>query len=273
VKQELLMPIRNPLVVLSDFMGRVGRRTLEGISHYLDISAFAWRMFREMFRWPKEGRALLYRVTLEQIYFTAVQALWIVIPVALLFGISLIVQFNLVAGQVDLGKIIVVILVRELGPIVTAFIVILRSATAITIETGYMNVLREMETLEMGGIDPVRIHALPRLIGVVTAMMCLVFIFMTVAVFGGYVIVWAGTNIPMQNFLQQVARALTPEDYIVSALKAFFLGLTIAVVSLFRGLSVGRSITEVPVAASKGAVECLIYCMVISGFLSVLFYM
>jgi ABC-type transporter Mla maintaining outer membrane lipid asymmetry permease subunit MlaE len=77
----------------------------------------------------------------------------------------------------------------------------------------------------------------------------------------------------MQNFLQQVGKALTPEDYIVSALKALFFGVTIAVVSLFRGFSVGRSITEVPVAASKGAVECLIYCMIISGLLSVLFYM
>jgi phospholipid/cholesterol/gamma-HCH transport system permease protein len=267
------MPIRNPLVVVSDFAGQLGRRTIEGISHYLDLSAFAWRMIREMFRWPKEGRSLLYRVTLEQVYFTAVQALWIVIPVALILGTSLIMQFSKVSGQFDLGKIIVVIVVRELGPITTALIVILRSATAVTIETGYMNVLREMETLEMGGIDPLRLYALPRLIGMMTAMVCLVFIFAICAILGGYAIVWMSTNIAMQNFLLQIAKALTPEDYIVSALKALFFGVAIAVVSLFRGFSVGRSITEVPVATSKGAVECLLICMVISGILSFLFYL
>ena len=267
------MAIRNPLVVMSDFAGRVGRTTIEWIKHYLDISAFAWRMIRELFRWPKVGRSLLYRVTLEQVYFTAVQALWIVVPVALILGTSLIMQFSRVSGQVDLGKIVVVIIVRELGPITTALIVILRSATAVTIETGYMNVLREMETLEMGGIDPVRLYALPRLIGMVTAMVCLVFIFATSAILGGYAIVWVSTNIPMQDFLLQIAKALTPGDYIVSALKALFFGVAIAVVSLFRGLSVGRSITEVPVATSKGAVECLFFCMVISGILSFLFYL
>ena len=267
------MQIRNPLVVISDFMGRLGRRAIEGFSHYLDLGAFAWRIIREMFRWPKEGRSLLYLVTIEQIYFTAVQALWIVIPVALIFGISLIMQFNKLSGQVDLGKIVVVILVRELGPITTAFIVILRSATAITIETGYMSVLREMEALEMGGIDPVRLYALPRLIGMVTAMVCLVFIFAISSILGGYAIVWVSTSISMQHFLQQVGKALTPEDYIVSALKALFFGVTIAIVPLFRGFSVGRSITEVPVATSKGAVECLFFCLVISGILSFLFYL
>lgn len=267
------MPIRNPLIVLSDLMGLAGRRTIGGFSHYLDISAFAWRMIRELFRWPREGRSLLHRVTLEQIYFTAVQALWIVIPVALIFGTSIIMQFSFLAGQVDLGKIVVILLVRELGPLTTALIVILRSATAVTIETGYMNVLREMETLEMGGIDPVRLYCLPRLIGMVTAMVCLVFIFTISAILGGYAIVWVSTNISMQNFLQQIGKALTPEDYVVSALKAFFFGFTIAVVSLFRGLSVGRSITEVPVATSKGAVECLFFCLVISGILSLLFYL
>jgi phospholipid/cholesterol/gamma-HCH transport system permease protein len=267
------MAIKNPLIVMSDSAGRVGRATIEWMKHYLDLSAFGWRVVREMFRWPKEGRSLLYRVTLEQVYFTAVQALWIVIPVALILGISLIMQFNKLSGQVDLGKIVVIILVRELGPITTAFIVILRSATAVTIETGYMNVLLEMETMEMEGIDPVRLYALPRLIGMVTAMVCLVFIFAISAILGGYGIVWVSTSISMQHFLQQIGKALTPEDYIVSVLKAFFFGVTITVVSLFRGFSVGRSITEVPVATSKGAVECLFFCLVISGILSLLFYL
>lgn len=260
-------------MVMSNVAGRLGRATIEWMHHYLDLSAFGWRVVRELFRWPREGRSLLYRVTLEQIYFTAVQAVWVLVPVALILGTSLIMQFSKISGQVDLGRIVVIILVRELGPITTALVVILRSASAVTIETGYMNVLREMETLEMAGIDPVRLYALPRLIGMTTAMVSLVFIFSISAILGGYAIVWVSTNIPVQNFLLQIAKALTPEDYIVSALKAIFFGVIITVVSLFRGFSVGRSITEVPVATSKGAVECLFFCMVTSGILSFLFYL
>ena len=267
------MAYRNPVQAFSDFAGSVGRRTIEGVNHYLELCAFAWRMILQIFRWPREGRSLLYRVLIEQIYFTAVQALWILIPVALLLGSSLILQFSRISGEYDLGKILVIILIRELGPIATALIVILRSATAMTIETGYMKVLHEMEALEMSGVDPVRLYAVPRLIGISTAMVCLVFIFGFTAILGGYALVWVATNVPLQNFLNQIGKALTPADFVVSALKAFFFGVAITVVSLFRGFTVGKSMTEVPVATSKGAVECVFYCMVISAILSILFYL
>ena len=82
------------------------------------------------------------------------ESLPIIIPIALIIGCILIIQFVKVSGQYDLGKTTVLLIVRELGPIITAFLVILRSATAVTIEIGYMNTLHEIEAIEMAGIDP-----------------------------------------------------------------------------------------------------------------------
>ncbi len=59
---------------------------------------------------------MVRRNTLEQVYFTAVQALPMILPIATLIGAMIIVQFSKFSGQYDLGKITVLIIVRELGP-------------------------------------------------------------------------------------------------------------------------------------------------------------
>jgi phospholipid/cholesterol/gamma-HCH transport system permease protein len=110
---------------------------------------------------PKSGKAIVRRITLEQLYFTAVQALPIIVPAALIIGSMIIIQFTKLQGQYDLGKITVLLIIREIGPVVTAMLVILRSASAVTIETGYMKVLHEVDALEMAGLDPIWVLCLP----------------------------------------------------------------------------------------------------------------
>ena len=54
---------------------------------------------------------------------------------------------------------------------------ILRSATAVTIEMSYMSVLHEIDALEMAGIDPLHAVGFPRLVGITTAIVSLVLVF------------------------------------------------------------------------------------------------
>jgi phospholipid/cholesterol/gamma-HCH transport system permease protein len=90
----------------------------------------------------------------------------VIVPIALLVGSAIIIQFAKLSGQYDFGRISVLLIVREVGPIITAMIVILRTATAVTIEISYMRVLHELDALEMNGIDPIRIVCVPRIIGI-----------------------------------------------------------------------------------------------------------
>ncbi len=104
----------------------------------MDLCALTYRLTAIAFPLPRTGRALIKRVIVEQVHFTAVQALPVIIPVALITGSMLIVQFSQLSGQVDLGKLVVLLVLREIGPLVTAIIVILRSATAVTIEMSFL---------------------------------------------------------------------------------------------------------------------------------------
>jgi phospholipid/cholesterol/gamma-HCH transport system permease protein len=258
---------------MKQVLGKIGVQTIRRINHLLDLFAFTSRILGLMIRKPKTGRHLLNRIIIEQIYFTAVQALYVIIPIALIIGTLMIFQFTQISGQYDLGKITAILIIREIGPLLTALVVILRSATSITIEAGYMNALHEVEAVEMSGIDPLHFMGPPRLIGITSAMLCLFIIFDLAAIIGGYAVVWMISNVPMGNFLGQVGKALTGADFVVGIAKGLCFGVAITAASLHRGFSVKKQITEIPVATSKAAVDCLIYCLFLDVFISAAFYL
>lgn len=254
-------------------LGLVGRQALASLNQIATQLTFAYKILRLMAFPSKFGRAIVRRITMEQVYFTAVQALPIIIPIAILIGGMIIVQFSRFSGQYDLGRITVLIIVRELGPILTAFLIILRSATAVTIEVGYMNVLHEVDALEMSGIDPLWIVCVPRLVGITSAILCLFIVFDIVAIVGGYAIVWIITYIHLGEFLLQIANAISVADITVGLIKAVLFGITITVTCLYHGFKTQKHITQIPVAASRASVQCFIYCLIISAVISLLFYL
>ena len=253
--------------------GYIGRKAIDSVNHILDLFAFTYRIFVLALSRPKAGRTIVGRVIIQQLYFTAVQAMPVIIPIALLIGCMVIIQFAKLSGQYDFGRISVLLIIRELGPIITALIVILRSATAVTIEVSYMRVLHELDAIEMSGMDPIRIVCLPRLVGITIAVCGLFVVFDLVSILGGYAIVWMVTYIPMSGFLYQIAKSITLTDIFVGAIKAIMFGIAITVTCLYRGFETKRQITEVPVATSRSAIECFLYCLVINVFISTIFYM
>ncbi len=255
-----------------EFAGRIGRGTISRIEHLIELCAFASRILKLLVWRPPHGRVLLRTVIVEQIYFTAVQALSIVVPIALLIGTTLIIQFVSIASQNDLGQISVMIIVRELGPLITALIVILRSATAVTIETGYMKVLHELDSIEMSGIDPLYLISLPRLLGITTAILCLFIVFDIVAILGGWLVVWTITDLPVGNFMRQIGKAISINDILQGIVKGIVFGIVITVTSLYRGFKVRQQITDIPIATSQSSVECLFYCLILSLIISLAFY-
>jgi phospholipid/cholesterol/gamma-HCH transport system permease protein len=257
---------------LDNWAGVLGRQTLASIDRLMALCALIMRLIVIAMPMPRDGRALVRRVIVEQVYFTAVQALPVIIPVALIIGSMMIIQFSQLSGQIDLGKLVVVLVLREIGPIITAIVVILRSATAVTIETSYMGVLGEIDALEMAGIDPMFTICFPRLVGITSAIVSLVLVFDLMAIVGGYTIVKGLTMLPVEGFFQQIAKGVTGSDIGVGALKGIFFGITITGTCLFHGLSRKKQITQVPIATSRAAVGCFFYCLVINIFISFIFY-
>lgn len=214
-------------------------------------------------------RAVLYR----QIYFVGIEAINRMVFMGVLVGGMLIVNItDLVGfdGSTLTGKLIVWLVVRELGPLLTAIIVITRSATAISAELGAMSVNGEIENLEIMGVDCGCYLIMPRVLGLVLASVALTFYFEFSALFGGYILASLLLEVPFEEFLSRMIAALTLIELLVSLVKGFCFGLVIAVMACYHGLRVGSSITGIPQAITKATSQGLFLVLLIDILMAAL---
>ena len=248
--------------------GSVGRWLLSKIARIIKQLAFFWVCIKTAVRYRSSGRRLMYRVVVQQIYFTGVQSLELITLLALLAGglmvVQGIIQLSKLGSPEQISILIIVILIRELGPLLTAIIIILRSGSAIAMEIGYMNVLGEIEGLEMQGIPTLHFLAVPRLIGVTVSVICLIILFDLIALTGGFLAFYALKGVSVLKFLFDLAGNLRAADFWIVALKGISFGLTIAVVCLYHGFMARDAITSVPPRVSRALLDSLIYCVIFS---------
>jgi phospholipid/cholesterol/gamma-HCH transport system permease protein len=261
-----------------DFLESIGRWVRGKVMVFLNLSTLLYLAFRELITERKKGFSLVFEITLRQVYFTAVQALKVVAVISLALGTVIIVQIgtqlSFLGGGIEfIVPILVLVLFREVGPLLTAIIVIGRSGTAIATELGNIVIAHELEAIEVMGINPVYFIVTPRIIGVTVAVICLTIIFITVGLLGGFWVSKLILPITFQAFLRELGVALTAHDLIFAFLKSLIFGLLIALTCTYYGLTVGYSLIEVPQAATRGVVSAMLFCFATNALLTVLFYL
>ena len=241
------------------------------------LSAFFYRILKTILTKGGQGHSIIIRIIVQQIYFTAVEVLLLLGIIGVIFGALVIIQTLAQLSRVGiseaLGQFLVVIVIRELGPMIAAVIVILHSGTAMATEVGYMTVLGDIRAIVMRGIDPIHFVAVPRLIGTTIAMICLLIYFDVVALLGGFIVSWLLTGTPFYTFILGVAASIGASDIIIGFIKAIFFAAIIVVICVYRGLQVGGEITRLPRAISKSSIECLLSLLVVDLIISGIFYL
>ncbi len=251
------------LALTPRFVRFVGDGTLRLLSYSTQIATVAgYGVYRLTFGIGRLSR-VRRDVVLRQILFTGVEALWFTGLIATLTGLVVVVQAQLQLGTVveagRLGKLLVVVIVRELGPLIGALIILLRSGTAITTETGIMRVSGEIDSLEFMGIDPFEYLVVPRLAGVTVSLFCVTLFFVFVSLASGFVFYqMISPRAPTLNaFVLMIAQNLAFKDVLVFVAKTVVPGLMIATINCVEGLSAGPESTDVPRAATRGVVYAI----------------
>jgi phospholipid/cholesterol/gamma-HCH transport system permease protein len=261
---------------MAGYFNSLGRWVLTRIENSLNFCAYITRISRSLFR--KKGASLESGITVlfKQVLFTGVQALPVIALVALALGAIAIVQsltqLPRFGGEAFVGRILITVIVRELGPILTGFIVIGRSGTAITTEIGNMVVQHEIEALESMGIDPIRYLAIPRIFGVTASLVALNIYFDVFALIGGFLVSRMVLFTSISIFLRQLIAAMVISDVTVSILKGLIFGILISLICTFRGFSVRVSTTEVPQQASKAVVGSITALFIADGIITFIYY-
>src|SRR4051812_23374009 len=141
---------------------------------------------------PRTWRRTVRYVLSRQILFTGAEAAGFTCRVAFLVGISIVVQAELWVRKVGqsqlLGPLLVAVVVREVGPLVTNLIVIGRSGNAIAAELGHMKFRGEVRVLDAQGVDPLGYLVVPRVVAMMGSVLCLTVVFIAVSLFSGHVV-------------------------------------------------------------------------------------
>ena len=278
--------MRSPVSVPEGLFPNEKRHSLDSIGRwvrgrgivFLNLSALLYMAFRELVTERKKGFSLVFEITLRQVYFTGVQALRVVAVISLALGTVIIVQIgtqlSFLGGGIEfIVPILVLILFRELGPLLTAIIVVGRSGTAIATELGNIVIAHELEAIEVMGINPVYFIVTPRIIGVTVAVICLTIIFITIGLLGGFWVSKLILPITFDAFLRELEIALSAADLLAGFLKSLIFGVLIALTCTYYGLTVRYSSIEVPQAATRGVVSAMLFCFATNALLTVLFYL
>ena len=176
-------------------------------------------------------------------------------------------QLDKVGASELIGKLMVVAIVRELGPLLTAIAVVGRSGTAITAELATNTVLGEVRALEGMGIDPFHYLVLPRLFGCLISVACLMILFDGVAVIGGYLAALTMAGMSGPRYLGIVLANLTTRDVVLTWVKGLLFCLVIGLIPSHEGLSVRRGPTEIPQAVIRGTVHSLALIFVLAAII------
>jgi phospholipid/cholesterol/gamma-HCH transport system permease protein len=211
----------------------------------------------------------------NQTRFTGIDALPIIISIALMLGATVILQasknFPKFGIEGFIGNLLVIIIAREMGPLATAMIVVSRSGSAIAAEIAVQKQNREIQALELMGIDTKLYIVFPRIIASILAIFSLIIIFDITAFFGGYIISLTTIYIPAGEFVQTLLDAFSFNDLIITVLKSAIYGILIPLICCYYGF-MPRSDFQIPIFVSRAVVRTLVILFVINAFISALFY-
>ena len=217
-----------------------------------------------------------FKILIMQILFTFVHAMGISSLLALaigaavnIIGTSMLTQFS---QQQLIYSILITIIVRELGPLLTAFIVIARSATAIATEIAGMVISHEIEAYISVGVDPIEHLAVPRLLGVTISLFLLNIYFSVFGLAGSFLVAQLFGSMPVAHYFSNLLQSLNLRDILLTVIKSITFGAIISTVAVIKGFSVERASTEVPVAGLKAVSGAFALCIVVNVILSVIYY-
>jgi phospholipid/cholesterol/gamma-HCH transport system permease protein len=225
--------------------------------------------------WGRTARTAFAR----QVLAIGVEPVGFVCAVAAFVGMSVVVQLAFWTGKAGqsqlLGPLLVAVVARELGPLLTNIIVIVRSSSAMATELGVLKINGEVQALEAYGNDPFLHLVMPRVLGVAVSTLCLTIVFILVAFASGYLFgAWLGTGSrDVWFFTNTVLNALHPQDIVSILAKSILPALFTSASCCIGGLGVGGSVTNIPRATQRALTRSIAGLFVISAVVSLLTYL
>lgn len=231
-----------------------------GISYCERLGLSGIFLFRTLFRKPRLTK--LTPLIIEQVYAEGVLSLIIIIISALFIGMVLALQgYNVLekfGTTAQLGQLVALSVVRELGPVITGLLFAGRAGSALTAEIGLMQATEQLASMEMMAVDPMWRVIAPRFWAGIISMPILTLIFNAIAIFGGFLVGVQWLGVDSGQFWSNMQSSVSFNTDVVNGIvKSFVFGIAVTWISVYQGyytvptsLGISRATTKTVVYSS-----------------------
>lgn len=256
--------MKNPVMRLQNWFGMQGLFVRDSVV----LAGNVLHALPAVFKWP------VRRALLKQLYFTGIESVGPVTVMAFLAGLIVVMQVSDLVGRNELLTLQALIwtVVRELGPLLTAVIIVGRSSSAIASELAAMQVNGEINCLRRMGISPVAYLVVSRMLAMTITSLVLTFYFQVVAIGTGMVVTAWHIDVSLVGEVGHFFGMISYLEIFAALLKSICFGMLVSVVPCYYGLTVKRAMTEIPVAASRAVMRSLLAVFACDGLITVLLF-
>ncbi len=174
-------------------------------------------------------------------------------------------------AEIYVADLVAIVLFRELGPLLTAFILAARTGSAFAAEIGTMKINEEVDALTTMGLEPVRFLVIPRILAAVFITPLLT---MFNNLFGilGCILVMITMGFAPITLINEIQQATNLTDLFGGLAKTFVFGYLIAGIGCLCGLQTGKGASAVGDSATRAVVSGIIAIVVADGIFAVIYY-
>ncbi|MCP4138572.1 MAG: ABC transporter permease [bacterium] len=250
-------------------------RTGKGILNGIEFTGYTIRLFLETLANLRYAFGK-WREIVQHMYTTGVHTLPVVSVVALFTGMILALQggieLEVYHMKYMIGNVVAASLTREMGPFMTAIILIAAVGSAMAAEVGTMKVSEEIDALEIMSISPVRYLVMPRVLAFSITLPIVSIYTITLGVIGGAIVAESHLAVPFDVFYIHVLQSLYFKATYVGLLKAFVFGICISCISCAHGLRASNGASGVGKATRNAVVASFLVILVVGYIITAIFY-
>ncbi|HKI61259.1 MAG TPA: MlaE family lipid ABC transporter permease subunit [Mariprofundaceae bacterium] len=243
---------------MQNFFGCIGRYTLVRLERLGDATRLGLHALALFFVRPWQGKHFIL-----QLYALGVGSLIIIVITGAFTGMVLALQGYYTLAKFGseslLGAGVALSIIRELGPVLGAFMVIGRAGSSITAEIGIMRVTEQVDALEMMAVNPKQRILLPRIVATTLAVPLLIAIFDVIGIGSGYVVGVELLHVNPGAYVAEMVAKVTMHDIYGGWTKSIVFGFMIGMICTYMGYrseptteGVAKATTQAVVIASVG---------------------
>ncbi len=266
---------REPSTSLLDLLVDIGKAMCETGRDFVGGVAFLGNFMASLARTIVAPWRMRWPALIKQMEMFGFRSVPIIALISFLVG-GIIAQqsvfqlrtFGTTAFVADLLGILVL---RELGVLLTAIMIAGRSGSAITAEIGSMKMREEIDALRTMGLDPMEVLIAPRILALIIVMPILTFIASMSALFGGGLVAWVYGDVSPDTFLTRLQNAIRLNTFMVGMIKAPVMALVIGMIAAIEGMAVQGSAESLGRQTTASVVKAIFMVIVVDGLFAIFF--